>query len=67
MLEMELMELLRLLWPLIVFELALKIYSLYHLFKNGCSHLPKWAWTLIILGFSGVGPIAFLLVGKRRY
>ena len=61
------MELLRLLWPVIVIELALKGYSLFHLVKNGGSHLPKWAWALIILGVSGIGPIAFLIAGKRRY
>lgn len=67
MLEMEMLELLKLLWPIIVIELALKGYSLFHLCKNGCTHLPKWAWALIILVFSGIGPIAFLIAGKRRY
>lgn len=65
--NLELLDVLRLAWPLIVIELGLKIYSLVHLVKNGSNNLPKWAWAVIILAVSGVGPIAFLIAGKRRY
>ncbi|SES69473.1 PLD nuclease N-terminal domain-containing protein [Anaerobranca gottschalkii] len=53
--------------PLLFVEIALKLYCLYLLFKDGGEHLPKWAWAFIILFVSTLGPISFLIFGKRRY
>jgi len=45
----------------------LKTYCLINLYKNGCKHLPKWAWALIICFISVFGPMGYLIFGKRSY
>ena len=46
---MSLAELLKLLAPLIVAEVALKIYCFVSLARTEPRALPRWAWALIIL------------------
>ena len=63
---MSLAELLKLLAPLIVAEVALKIYCLVALARTEPRALPRWAWTLIILVVSTLGSIAYLVFGRKR-
>jgi hypothetical protein len=63
---MSLAELLKLLAPLIVAEVALKIYCLVALARTEPRALPRWAWALIILVVSGLGSIAYLIFGRKR-
>lgn len=64
---MQFTEILKMLLPIIIIELALKVYCLINLFKNGANHLPKWAWALIITFVNVFGPVGYLIMGKRRY
>ena len=65
--SMSTLDLLKMVLPIIIIELALKTYCLVNLFKNGAKHLPKWGWALIIIGASLFGPIGYLVFGKRSY
>ena len=63
---MSLAGLLKLLAPLIVAEVALKIYCLVLLGRTEPRALPRWAWALIILVVSTLGSIAYLVFGRKR-
>ena len=63
---MSLAELLKLLAPLIVAEVALKIYCLVLLTRTEPRALPRWAWAIIILAITAFGSIAYLIFGRKR-
>jgi hypothetical protein len=52
--------------PLVALELGLAIYCVVKIVKEGTANLNKVAWCLIVCLVNIFGPIAFLLVGKRR-
>jgi len=43
------------------------IYALVQLFRNEAAYLPKWGWALIIIFINIIGPVVFLLVGRKKY
>lgn len=59
-------EILKMLLPVIIVELALKIFCIISIFKNGVRNLNKVGWTLIVLFISTFGPIGFLIFGRRN-
>lgn len=59
-------EIIKLLLPLILIELALKIFSLYKLYKEDVKYLPKWGWLLIVLFINTIGPVTFLIIGEKK-
>lgn len=63
---MALVEIIKLLAPVIVLEVVLMGFCLYRLTQDRVKVLPKWAWALIIICFQIVGGIAFLLIGRER-
>ena len=66
--ELHLSQLIMMLLPLIIIEIGLVIFALYHLAKDNVKYLPKWAWALIIIIFFNLlGPIVFLVVGREKY
>ncbi|RXG64589.1 hypothetical protein ES695_11865 [Candidatus Atribacteria bacterium 1244-E10-H5-B2] len=42
------------------------IFALVQLFKNEAAYLPKWGWALIIIFINIIGPVVFLIVGKKK-
>lgn len=60
-------EIIKLLAPLLLLELGLKIFCIVLIFKNGVRNLSKMIWTLIVLFVSTFGWVAFLLFGRGRY
>ncbi|WP_414632232.1 PLDc N-terminal domain-containing protein [Clostridium sp. UBA1652] len=53
-----------LLIPLVVIQLALQAYCLFHLYKRKKVRFEKkWIWAIVICLFSLVGPLAYLLGG----
>ena len=61
----NLFEILRAFWPLLVLYAALLVWALLDLVKRKQTrHLPKWAWVLIILFISTIGPISYLVLGR---
>ena len=69
-LEFIMQEILRLLpyfIPLIIIEYGLLIFALVQLVRNEVKYMPKWGWALIIIFINLIGPIVFLIVGRKKY
>jgi len=63
---MALIDVIKLLAPIIILELSLVVFCLYRLTKDEVKFLPKWGWALIIVFIQLIGGIAFLLIGRER-
>lgn len=59
-------ELILILSPLIVLQISLAVYCGTKIFKEGVQNLSKWAWLIICLFVNLIGPIAFLLAGRKK-
>lgn len=59
-------ELLLILLPLILLQLSLAIYCFIKIFQEGVQNLNKWAWLFICIFLNVIGPVLYLLVGRRR-
>lgn len=61
-------EFLPLLIPVILIQWALMITALVKLFKSEAQpkFMPKWAWALVIIFVNMIGPIAYLIIGRRE-
>jgi hypothetical protein len=47
-------------------ELALVIWALVDIARRPrTSALPRWGWVLVVIFFNLIGPLAYLLVGRR--
>ena len=64
---MEDMDMLWLLLPIILIQLALMIFALVDLIKNPNPNGPKWMWALIIVLINIIGPIVYFVIGRRNY
>lgn len=62
----EVLEFLPYLIPILVIEYGLLIIAIVQLVKNEVRYLPKWGWALIIVFINIIGPIVFLLAGKKK-
>jgi hypothetical protein len=62
----EIFRLLPFFIPLIIIEYGLIIFALVQLFRNEAAYLPKWGWALIIIFINIIGPVVFLIVGKKK-
>ena len=52
--------------PILIIEYGLMIFALVQLFKKEVKYLPKWGWALIIILVNIIGPVVFLVVGKKK-
>lgn len=62
------MEYLQLLFPIIIFELILKGIALWDLLKRERSMVKgenKLVWVLVIILISTIGPIFYLIFGRK--
>ena len=64
--DLSLMEILRIIWPFLIVQIALQIYCIIKVVKTGVKNLNKAIWIVIILVFNLFGPILFLLFGVRK-
>ncbi len=62
---MSTLEIIKLFAPLLVLQLALMAFCIYRLVKDPVKYLPKWAWAIIIIFINLLGPILFLLLGRK--
>lgn len=61
----EFLDIIKIVWPLIIFQLLLMIWAFIDLAKRKTvKSMPKWAWALIILFVSTFGPIVYLVFGR---
>ena len=51
---------------IIIIEYGLLIFALVQLFKNEVKHMPKWGWALIIIFINIIGPVVFLIAGRKK-
>lgn len=59
-------DILLILSPLILLQLGLAVYCGVIIYREGVQNLNEWAWFLICLLVNVIGPILFLLVGRKR-
>ncbi len=61
----EVVELLKIFWPLVVFQFLLFLWAIIDLIRRRTvKALPKWGWTLIIILVNIFGPIVYLVFGR---
>ncbi|KMY44824.1 hypothetical protein AC622_11835 [Bacillus sp. FJAT-27916] len=63
-------EQLQIILPLLVMEFILKIIALVDLAKRdkrGVKGEKKYIWVIVILLFSTIGPVLYLVAGKKDY
>ena len=59
-------ETLLLLSPLFFLQISLAAYCGIKIFKEGVENLNRWAWFFLCLFVSVIGPVLFLLVGRKK-
>lgn len=52
--------------PLVSIQLGLAVYCAIKIFKEGVQNLNKWAWLAICLFINLLGPIIFLIIGRKQ-
>lgn len=57
---------LMLILPLVIVQLFLIIICLVILKKDPVNYLPKWLWAIIIIFGELLGPIIFLIFGRKK-
>ena len=62
----EILRLLPFFIPLIIIEYGLMIYALVQAVRNDVAYLPRWGWILIIVFFGIIGPVVFLIIGRKK-
>lgn len=60
-------EIVKMLLPLILFQVGLAIYCTLLIWKKGVRNLNKPLWTVIVLFVNMIGPIAYLLLGRKNW
>lgn len=64
---MEQSTLIMALLPVLVIQLGLVIFTLLDLVKNPNPNGSKWMWAAIIVVINIIGPILYLVIGRRNY
>jgi hypothetical protein len=59
-------DMLLILSPLILLQLSLAVYCGVKIFREGVQNLNKWAWFFICLLVNVIGPVLFLLLGRKK-
>ena len=52
--------------PLIVIQIGLLVYGLIDLIKRERTKGPKWVWGIVVIFFSIIGPLVYLLYGREE-
>lgn len=63
---MDTIEIIKIITPLVIIELGLKIYCLMKLKNDEIKYFSKTIWIGIILLFTTFGPIAYLAFGRVK-
>ena len=61
----QLLDLLPLLIPIFLIQIALVVIALWDLWKRKATRGPKWVWILVILLVNFIGPIIYLVAGRE--
>ena len=52
--------------PLLVIQVILMIIALIDWIRTDQTNGPKWAWLLVILFISMLGPVLYFVIGRRQ-
>ncbi|AKM82624.1 TPA: hypothetical protein DD449_01200 [Candidatus Berkelbacteria bacterium] len=64
---MQVLEIIKFVWPLIILQLAVQVYAIYDLAKRGKTKNLNFAiWLIIIILGEILGSIVYLLVGRAE-
>ncbi len=61
-----LQELLPFLIPIVLLEISLMVIAVVDLVRRKQTRGPKWAWAIVVVFVSIIGPIAYLLFGREE-
>jgi len=64
--DLTVTEIIRLLLPFIILEFSMKIFCFYRLYIDKAKVFPKYVWIIIISAFSTIGPLSYLIVGRKK-
>jgi len=59
------MRFLPLLIPVLILEIILLVVALIDLVKREHTNGPKWLWALIVIFVNIIGPILYLIIGRK--
>jgi len=59
-------ELVMMLMPLILLQVGMFMFCATKIYREGVENLNRWIWILICLFVNLVGPIAFLIAGRKK-
>ncbi len=59
-------DMLLMLLPLVAIQVGLALYCVVKIFKEGVQNLNKWVWLAICVFVNLLGPIIFLIVGRKK-
>ena len=62
----QLQQLIPLLIPIALLQLGLTVVALIDLARREKTKGPKWAWLLVILLVSMIGPILYFVMGRQE-
>ena len=62
----EISKILPLLVPLLIIQLVLMVVAIVDLIRRPETRGPKWVWVLVILFVNMIGPIIYLVVGRKE-
>jgi hypothetical protein len=63
----ELLNIIKLAWPLLLLQIGLQIYAIYDILKNkNTKHFQYGIWLVIVILGEIVGPIIYFVVGKSE-
>jgi len=65
--SMSLMDVMKLFLPLILVQVGLMVFCLVLIWRKGVRNLSPLLWSGIVVLLNLVGPLAFLLVGRKLY
>ena len=52
--------------PVILLELILLVIALLDLLRREKTNGPKWLWVLVIIFIQLIGPITYLIIGRKE-
>lgn len=59
-------DMLLMLLPLVLLQLGLALFCIIKILREGVENLNKPAWILICLFFNLLGPVIFLIAGRKK-
>lgn len=65
---MDIIEIFKLIWPIVILQLAFQVYALFDLFKSKkgtTKNLSAIIWAIIIILGEIAGPALYFLIGRN--